>query len=96
MNPLWSIIWLLILIFIAFFVAAFCAGWYILLYPLTVCIPALSVSIITTKILLFDYERVIHANSTNLQNIYNFYITGFDRFIAQRCTIYTLLCTGFG
>ncbi|GAB0093125.1 uncharacterized protein DMENIID0001_081890 [Sergentomyia squamirostris] len=41
-NPLWFVIWLLILIFIAFFVAAFCAGWYILVYPLTVCIPALS------------------------------------------------------
>ncbi|KAJ6639173.1 hypothetical protein Bhyg_11913, partial [Pseudolycoriella hygida] len=40
-NPLWFILWLIILI-IAFPIAGFCAGWYILLYPLTVCIPAIS------------------------------------------------------
>ncbi|XP_060522507.1 uncharacterized protein LOC132699677 [Cylas formicarius] len=41
-NVVYSIIWLLILVFISFFVAGFCAGFYILVYPLTVCIPALS------------------------------------------------------
>lgn len=43
-NPLWFIIWLVLLIFLSFFVAAFCAGWYIIIYPITVCIPGLSVS----------------------------------------------------
>ncbi|XP_037913179.1 uncharacterized protein LOC119652884 [Hermetia illucens] len=41
-NPLWFIVWLIVLIIIAFPVAAFCAGWYILVYALTVCIPGLS------------------------------------------------------
>lgn len=42
-NPLWFIIWLILLI-ISFFIAGFCAGWYIFVHPLTVCIPAVSVS----------------------------------------------------
>lgn len=42
-NPLWFIIWLILLI-ISLFIAGFCAGWYIFIHPLTVCIPALSVS----------------------------------------------------
>lgn len=41
-NVVYSIIWFIILIFLAFFVAGFCAGFYIIIYPLTVCIPALS------------------------------------------------------
>ncbi|KAF2886300.1 hypothetical protein ILUMI_19874 [Ignelater luminosus] len=40
-NPVNSILWLLILIFISFFVAGFCAFWYIILHPLSVCIPPL-------------------------------------------------------
>lgn len=42
-NPLWFVIWLLILIFISFEVAGFCAGFYIIILPITVCIPDLSV-----------------------------------------------------
>lgn len=45
-NPLWFIIWLVILVIVGFPVAFFCAGWYVVLYPLTVCIPALSVSLL--------------------------------------------------
>ncbi|KAJ8923078.1 hypothetical protein NQ315_001630 [Exocentrus adspersus] len=41
-NVINSIIWLLILFFISFFVAAFCAGFYILVHPLSVCLPPLS------------------------------------------------------
>lgn len=48
-NPLWFIIWLVILIFLSFFVAGFCAGWYIIIYPITVCIPGLSVSLLYKK-----------------------------------------------
>lgn len=51
-NPLWFIIWLVILVIVAFPVGFFCAGWYVLLYPLTVCIPAISVSIPPTPTLL--------------------------------------------
>jgi len=43
MGALWVIIWLLILIFISFEVAGFCAFFYIILLPITVCIPELSV-----------------------------------------------------
>jgi hypothetical protein len=42
-NLLWFIIWLLILIFISFEVAGFCAFFYILILPITVCIPDISV-----------------------------------------------------
>ncbi|XP_052867638.1 uncharacterized protein LOC128273658 [Anopheles cruzii] len=42
-NLLWSIIWLIVLIVVGFWVALFCAGWYVLIYPLTVCIPDVSV-----------------------------------------------------
>ncbi|ETN63068.1 uncharacterized protein LOC126573045 [Anopheles aquasalis] len=42
-NLLWSIIWLIVLIVVGFWVAFFCAGWYVLIYPLTVCIPDVSV-----------------------------------------------------
>ncbi|KAJ8986198.1 hypothetical protein NQ317_005672 [Molorchus minor] len=41
-NVLNSIIWLLILFFISFFVAGFCAGFYIIVHPLSVCIPPLA------------------------------------------------------
>uniref|UniRef100_A0A182PIZ2 Uncharacterized protein n=1 Tax=Anopheles epiroticus TaxID=199890 RepID=A0A182PIZ2_9DIPT len=41
-NALNSIIWLLLLIFVSFWLSFFCAGWYVLIYPLTLCIPALS------------------------------------------------------
>ncbi|XP_053670373.1 uncharacterized protein LOC128720706 [Anopheles nili] len=41
-NMLWSIIWLLVLVFVAFFVSFFCAWWYVVFYPLTVCVPNLS------------------------------------------------------
>lgn len=43
-NPLWVIIWLLLLLLIAFWVSLFCAGWYVFIYPLTVCIPDIAVS----------------------------------------------------
>jgi len=43
-NILWSIIWLIILILFAFFVGGFFAFFYIILYPLTVCIPDFAVS----------------------------------------------------
>ncbi|CAO1423500.1 unnamed protein product [Diamesa hyperborea] len=42
-NPLWVILWLIILILVAFFVAGFCATWYIIIYPLTVCVPDIAV-----------------------------------------------------
>ncbi|KAL1494349.1 hypothetical protein ABEB36_009961 [Hypothenemus hampei] len=41
-NVVLSIIWLLILIFISFWVAGFCAGLYIIIHPLSVCIPPLT------------------------------------------------------
>ncbi|ENN81711.1 hypothetical protein D910_08762 [Dendroctonus ponderosae] len=41
-NVVYSIIWLLILFFISFFVAGFCAFFYIIVHPLSVCIPPLS------------------------------------------------------
>lgn len=45
-NVLWSIIWLIILIIVGFWIAFFCAGWYVLVYPLTVCIPDVAVRIV--------------------------------------------------
>ena len=42
-TAFWFVIWLLILIFISFEVAGFCAGFYIIILPITVCIPDLSV-----------------------------------------------------
>jgi hypothetical protein len=42
-NLLWFIVWLLIFIFISFEVAGFCAFFYILILPITVCIPDISV-----------------------------------------------------
>ncbi|XP_058116438.1 uncharacterized protein LOC131288609 [Anopheles ziemanni] len=42
-NPLWSVIWLIVLIVVGFWVAFFCAGWYVIFYPLTVCVPDISV-----------------------------------------------------
>jgi hypothetical protein len=42
-SALWVIVWLLILIFISFEVAGICASFYIILLPITVCIPDLSV-----------------------------------------------------
>uniref|UniRef100_A0A182VQB3 Uncharacterized protein n=1 Tax=Anopheles minimus TaxID=112268 RepID=A0A182VQB3_9DIPT len=41
-NVLWSIIWLIVLVVVGFWVALFCAGWYVFVYPLTVCVPQLS------------------------------------------------------
>ncbi|VEN53106.1 unnamed protein product [Callosobruchus maculatus] len=41
-NVIYSIIWLLILFFISFFVAGFCAGFYIIVHPLSVCLPPLT------------------------------------------------------
>ncbi|CAH2002232.1 unnamed protein product [Acanthoscelides obtectus] len=41
-NIVYSIIWLLILFFISFFVAGFCAGFYIIVHPLSVCLPPLT------------------------------------------------------
>lgn len=46
MNLLYSLIWLLILCTIAFPVSFFCAGWYVLIFAITACIPALSVSVL--------------------------------------------------
>lgn len=42
-NPVWFVIWLLVLIFISFEVAGICAFFYIIILPITVCIPDLSV-----------------------------------------------------
>ena len=42
-GVLWFIVWLLILIFISFEVAGICSFFYIILLPVTVCIPDLSV-----------------------------------------------------
>lgn len=44
-NVLWFIIWLIILIIFSFWIAGFLAFFYIILYPITVCIPAISVSL---------------------------------------------------
>ncbi|KAG5889972.1 hypothetical protein JTB14_020260 [Gonioctena quinquepunctata] len=41
-NILNSILWLLVLIFISFWIAGICAGFYIIVHPLSVCIPPLS------------------------------------------------------
>ncbi|XP_035890705.1 uncharacterized protein LOC118502540 [Anopheles stephensi] len=42
-NVLWSIIWLIVLLVVGFFVAFFCAGWYVVVHPLTVCVPDIAV-----------------------------------------------------
>lgn len=44
-NVLWFIIWLIILVIFSFWIAGLLAFFYIILYPLTVCIPAISVSL---------------------------------------------------
>lgn len=44
MKALWFIVWLIILLVFSFWIAGFLAFVYIILYPITVCIPALSVS----------------------------------------------------
>lgn len=53
-NVLWSIIWLIILIIVGFWVAFFCAGWYVLVYPLTVCIPDVAVRIVENMVDRYD------------------------------------------
>lgn len=55
------LLWLLILVFISFFVGFFCAGWYVIFYCLTACIPALKVNIVTfpTKQRLNDFFQDI-------------------------------------
>ncbi|CRK88119.1 CLUMA_CG001904, isoform A [Clunio marinus] len=42
-KALWFIIWLVILLIFSFWIAGFIAFFYIILYPITVCIPDLSV-----------------------------------------------------
>lgn len=61
-NPLWFIIWLILLI-VSFFIAGFCAGWYIFVHPLTVCIPAVSVS---SAIQVHSSERL--GMNTNIES----------------------------
>ncbi|XP_041786260.1 uncharacterized protein LOC121601501 [Anopheles merus] len=41
-NPIWCIFWLIVLWFFGFWVSCVCAFFYALIYPITVCIPALS------------------------------------------------------
>ncbi|RZC39172.1 hypothetical protein BDFB_005754 [Asbolus verrucosus] len=48
-NFLCCIAWFLVLWFVSFFVAGFCAWIYILLYPLSMCISALTVSFYLTS-----------------------------------------------
>lgn len=49
-KALWFVIWLIILLIFSFWIAGFLAFFYIILYPITVCIPALSVSFVTIKL----------------------------------------------
>lgn len=79
-NIVYSIIWLLVLIIVAFWISGFCAFWYIILYPLTVCVPDLSVvTDFLLKIVQFPHYcelRIITLDklSINLPSI----ITGAD------------------
>jgi uncharacterized membrane protein YfhO len=43
-NPLCCLVWFVAFYF-SFIIACFCCFWYILIYPCTVCIDALSVSL---------------------------------------------------
>jgi hypothetical protein len=52
-KALWFVIWLIILIIFSFWVATFLAFFYIILYPITVCIPDIAVS--TTETLPLSY-----------------------------------------
>lgn len=79
-NPLWAFLWLIILIFMSFFVAGFCAGWYILLYPLTVCIPALTV-------------RLILAVIASLILMIHFSISGSHKLSPEGGSVSSLLCS---
>jgi hypothetical protein len=45
-KALWFIIWLIILLIFSFWIAGFIAFFYIILYPITVCIPDIAVSIV--------------------------------------------------
>lgn len=72
-NPLWFIIWLLILVFITFFIAAFCAGWYILIYPLTICLPPLSVSMLCIRIFeMYISSGLARRNHTSMHSMHSF------------------------
>uniref|UniRef100_A0A182TYM4 Uncharacterized protein n=1 Tax=Anopheles melas TaxID=34690 RepID=A0A182TYM4_9DIPT len=61
-NLLWSIIWLIVLIVVGFWVAFFCAGWYVLIYPLTVCVPDIS-----GECSAFEWHRIQFNHSTGIQ-----------------------------
>lgn len=85
-NPLWFIIWLVILVIVAFPVAFFCAGWYVVLYPLTVCIPAISVSVFEFGAdggSLLEYYYIIVFSM-------QFEYTGSDGFLAAWYTVHPL------
>jgi len=55
-SILWFIVWLLVLIFIAFEVAIFISWFYIILLPVTVCVPDLKVvTDLLLKVVQFPY-----------------------------------------
>ncbi|CAG9860705.1 unnamed protein product [Phyllotreta striolata] len=41
-NVVNSIVWLIILILVSFWIAGICAGFYIIVHPLSVCLPPLT------------------------------------------------------
>lgn len=59
----WSILWLLILLIFAFWIAGFIAFFYIILYPITVCIPDLSVSKVIFCSIMFNLNRLFLIDS---------------------------------
>lgn len=77
-NAFNSILWFLVLLFISFFVAGFCAGWYILFHPISVCIPALGVSI--RSVCLFIVVQ------------FCFFFPANRRYFTGRGAVSTLLC----
>jgi hypothetical protein len=59
-KALWFIIWLIILLIFSFWIAGFIAFFYIILYPVTVCIPDLSVGFnLVSTLLVFQLSLLL-------------------------------------
>lgn len=61
-KALWFVIWLIILLIFSFWIAGFIAFFYIILYPVTVCIPDLSVSFKSSQVSRNLSNKCFHSH----------------------------------
>lgn len=94
-NPLWFIIWLILLI-VSLFIAGFCAGWYILIYPLTVCVPALSVRIKRFDVIVISSNFYTFQFRSFRNSFFFLFQIGSKWCSIARSAVATLLCSSHG